>query len=102
MQRIVEKKELMERVHLLIKRRGTGTPDELAERLQVSRATVHRIMDTMKELGAPILYNFLNQTYEYEHPVNFFFGFISNNDLEEIEGREINGGFGALKKLNFL
>ena len=101
MQRIVEKKELMERVHLLIKRRATGTPDELAERLQVSRATVHRIMETMKGLGAPILYNFLNQTYEYEHPVDFFFGFINKTDLQEIDGREINGGFGGLKRLNF-
>ena len=102
MQGIVERKELMERVHLLIKRRGTGTPEELAKRLQVSRATVHRIIDTMEELGAPILYNFLNQTYEYEHPVDFFFGFVNKGSIQEIDGREINGGFGALKLLKFL
>lgn len=102
MQRIVEKKELMERVHLLVKRRSTGTPDELAERLQVSKATVHRMMDTMKSLGAPILYNFLRQTYEYEYPVDFFFGFVTNSSMQEIDGKDINGGFGGLKRLNFL
>ncbi len=101
MQRIVEKKELMERVHLLIKRSATGTPDALAKRLEVSKSTVFRIIETMRGLNAPIVYDFGRQTYEYEYPVDFFFGFINKANLQEIDGSEVNGGFGVLNRLNF-
>ena len=102
MSSLMEKTELIDRVHQLIKRRGTGTPVQLAERLDVSKATVFRLIEAMKALEAPIVYDFSSQTYVYEHDVSFSFGFIAVRDLYEIEGDNINGGFSDLKYLNFI
>ena len=102
MRSIREKSDLIERVHKLIQRRGTGTPDELASRLNMSKATVFRLIECMKDLGAPIVYDFLCQTYTYESPVEFFFGFSYPNELREINGRDINGGFARMGMLSFL
>ncbi|MCU4164998.1 hypothetical protein [Carboxylicivirga caseinilyticus] len=57
--------ESMERIHMLIKRRATGTPNELSERMEISKASLHRILDVMKELGAPIEYSAVDQSYIY-------------------------------------
>ena len=39
---------LLERMDQLVRLKATGRPKKLAERLQVSEATVFRIIDTMK------------------------------------------------------
>ena len=40
----------------LIRQKRTGTPDELAKRLSVSRATVYNIIDDLNSHGAEIRY----------------------------------------------
>jgi len=45
------------RIHELITRRQTGTPKELAEKLEVSERTVYSYVAYMREeLKAPIVY----------------------------------------------
>lgn len=92
MQSIIEKNQLIERVHLLIKRKGTGTPEELASRLNVSRATVFRIIETMKEMGAPITYDFKQANYSYEFEVDFYTGFQPIYYLSQDEKEKLRGG----------
>ncbi len=101
MRTIFEKKELIERVHLLIRRRGTGSPEELADKLGVSKSSVHRVIETMKSFGAPIVFNISRQSYEYEYPVEFYFGFFSNAKIKEIDGKEIHGGILKKPQINF-
>lgn len=102
MSRIKDKMDLIERVHLLINRRGTGTPDQLATRLKISKATLFRLIDTMKEFGAPIVYDFLVQTYTYEYSVDFVLGFMIDEKLDEIKGDDIIGGYSVTKVMSFL
>lgn len=61
-----EQLSLTLRIHSLIKRRATGTPEQLARRLNVSRATVFRKINELKSLDAPVLYCKNRQSYFYE------------------------------------
>lgn len=48
--KLTEQLQLLDRIHSLIRRKGTGTPDELAQRL------VYNHINALKELGAEISY----------------------------------------------
>lgn len=61
-----EQLRIIVRLHQLIKRKGTGTPERLAFRLNLSRASTFRYINEMKSLGAPIQYCRFKQTYYYE------------------------------------
>ena len=98
MAKLTQAIQLMERIDHLVKRRATGSPQELANRLSVSRASLHRVMEVMKELGAPIEYSIIHKSYVYSEEVNFFCGFYSN-DLTQQELIKTNGGFNTLKVL---
>ena len=69
--KFLEQIRRLERVHELIRRKSTGSPRQLASRLEVSVRTVYEIISTMKDLGGPIYYCHSRQSYCYEHPVNF-------------------------------
>lgn len=58
----------IKRLHSLVERKSTGTPDQLARKLNTSRATVFRRVDDLKGLGAEILYDKDRQTYYYRDP----------------------------------
>ena len=64
--RFLEQLNKLKRIHLLIKRKGTGTPEKLAERLNSSRASIFRDIETLKKLGAPIKYDRDRPGYYYE------------------------------------
>jgi transcriptional antiterminator len=52
-------------IHLIEKER-TGTPKELANRLELSERMVYNYVDVLKkELKAPVVYNRTKQTYQY-------------------------------------
>lgn len=69
--KFLEQIQRLERVHYLIKRKATGTPQELARRLDVSLRTVHEVIRAMKELGGPIYYCQERRSYCYEYLVEF-------------------------------
>lgn len=91
MNAIVKQLELIDRIDQLIRLQATGSPRALASRLGVSRTTVYRLIDVMKELNAPITYDLRRQSFVYEHIVRFKVGFITQ-DLSYEETRAINGG----------
>ncbi|MBS2209820.1 HTH domain-containing protein [Carboxylicivirga mesophila] len=90
--------ELMERIDRLIKRNATGTPNELAERLNISKASLYRVIDVMKEFGAPIEYCIVKQSFVYTRNVAFYCGFYAD-ELKAQELQALNGGFATLEKL---
>lgn len=89
---LIEKLKLIDRVDSLIRRRNTGTPKELSSRLNLSERSIYNLIDQMKKLGAPISYCNSSQSYKYENPVIFNFGFLSS----ESNQREIVGGSSVL------
>lgn len=52
-----EKLSLIERVDQLIRLKATGTADDLAKKLGISRRYVYLIIDMMKSMDAPIIYD---------------------------------------------
>ena len=49
----------------LIQREATGTPLQLAEKLNVSKSTANRLIAELRDRGAPILYCKHSQCYKY-------------------------------------
>ncbi|MEM7487327.1 MAG: HTH domain-containing protein [Bacteroidota bacterium] len=92
MRQLAKQIALLERVDQLIRLKATGRPKKLAEKLEVSEATVFRIIETMKELNAPVHYDLARQSYTYSEPTEFKCGFFImelNNDV----GRNLSGGY---------
>uniref|UniRef100_UPI0040485234 HTH domain-containing protein n=1 Tax=Roseivirga sp. TaxID=1964215 RepID=UPI0040485234 len=55
--------ERIQRIHELIKKRATGTPKELALKLNLSERQIYNLLELMKALGAPITYSSKLYTY---------------------------------------
>jgi predicted DNA-binding transcriptional regulator YafY len=87
--------ERIQRTNKLICRESTGNPDALANRLNISRRQVYRIIEFLKENGAPVKYNRLSETFYYENnfelQISFSIKALSENETEKIYG-------GAVKK----
>ena len=56
----------LQTINRLTKIKGTGTPKQLARRLEISERTVFRLIDLMRSLGAPIAYSKSRCSYYYE------------------------------------
>ena len=82
----------IERLHLLIKRKATGTPKELANRLQVSEASVYEYIKTLKEMGAPVAYDIYRKSYVYDKPCSLSLRY-NVQTLEEDEISYAQAGF---------
>jgi biotin operon repressor len=56
----------IERLDRLIRIKATGTPDQLADKLGMSRRSVFDYINLMKENGAPIKFCAYRQSYYYD------------------------------------
>ena len=75
MKRLVDLAKLA-RLDNLIRRAATGTPDELAERLEMSRSSLFELIAFLKnEMRAPIIYKRHRQSYVYSYTPKFYLGF---------------------------
>ena len=70
--KLIEKLYQFEHVHTLIRLKGTGTPEEFAKKLEVSKRSLERIIQEMRDIGLPIVYDTERHTYYYEREVKFF------------------------------
>jgi predicted DNA-binding transcriptional regulator YafY len=67
------------RIDQLIARKATGTPQELADKLEISESTLYEYFSVMKDLGAPIKYDKFKNTYFYEVNGRFKIKFFEEN-----------------------
>ncbi|MCG8309773.1 MAG: helix-turn-helix domain-containing protein [Cytophagales bacterium] len=58
----------------LIRRKATGTPDEFAERLDLSRSALMKYLKLLKEIKAPLEYDQYRRTYYYVFPCKLKIG----------------------------
>jgi hypothetical protein len=69
----------MQRINELIAARCTGTPAELASKLNMGLRNLYNyidvLKDSIKEFNVNILYNQCMHTYEYDQPGKLEFGF---------------------------
>ena len=85
----------IERMDTLIRRKSTGTPKELAEKLSISERWLYIFLDELRsELDCPIRYDRRKSSYVYEVPGRITIGFKS--ELRNDEIKKVSGG----KKIN--
>ncbi|WP_281991056.1 hypothetical protein [Aquimarina aggregata] len=83
MSSIIKHIQIIDRIDQLIRLQATGSPEVFADRLGVSKTKLYRILNTMKALNAPIVYDMTLQSFIYQEEVNFACGFYEkeiNND----------------------
>ena len=91
---IIEKLQFIERIDALIRRCATGTPKQLACRLEISERGLFKTLKLMKDMGAPIVYSISKESYTYEYEVEFNTGFSVSKD-------QIRNVMGGVKKMFF-
>ena len=91
MRLLIKQIAVLERVDQLVRLKATGRPKQLAKRLEVSEATVFRIIETMKEMNAPIYYDLSRQSYMYSETTKFKIGFYTE-DLDDKTTQNLSGG----------
>lgn len=69
--KFIEKVNQLQRADQLIRMKATGTPEQLASRLEISKRTVFELIAFMKRLNAPIFYCHRRRSYCYKYPVKF-------------------------------
>lgn len=74
MKKFLETLHQLERIDLLIRRKATGTPVVLANRLGVSERTVYNLIEGLRVLGAKV--SFCRSTGSYYYENNFCFRVI--------------------------
>jgi len=64
------------RLDALIRRKATGDPKELADKLEISRSSLFELISYLKEeMRAPIIYNRNRPSYVYEYTPRFCLDF---------------------------
>lgn len=93
-----EKFRKLERLDALTRRLGTGSPDELAQRLNVSVRTLHNYINDLRCLGAEIKFCPDRCTYYYVQPFQLFGHTQNNTSLPPPHFRRLSNFFGPLQK----
>ena len=75
----------------LIAMRATGTPEEFARKLQISKSTLFRLLNELKELGVDIVYNSTCRCYEFKSGKRFYIGILSEK-LDKEDMNDTKGG----------
>ncbi len=75
--------ELIDRIDQLIRLQATGTPQELATKLDISKTKLYRIINIMKALKAPLEYDLTKQSFIYAETVRFTVGFFSKEKANQ-------------------
>ncbi len=80
---------LLQRIDYLIRNRATGTPVQLASRLNVSERNIYRLLGSLRDQGFPIVYDKQTDSYLYEEPVCIEFSVVvGEENLLAIRGGE--------------
>jgi len=85
--------ERIDRIDRLIRMKATGTPADLAYRLEVSESCVKKTIQDMRELGAPIAFCFYRNSYTYRYETKFKVEFLKpleSKDLQSLQAGFIN------------
>jgi predicted DNA-binding transcriptional regulator YafY len=72
----------------LVRRKSTGCPKELANRLEVSERTVYNLIDCLRDLGAPVQYDEQKRTYRFPEGTHVDLRI----EVKEEEQSQVKGG----------
>jgi predicted DNA-binding transcriptional regulator YafY len=79
-------KSQLEQIDSLLRRRDTGTPNQLAQKLGIGRATWFEWLEQLRaDLGLPIAYDTAARTYYYTRSGQAVCGFMEEFPAGELE-----------------
>lgn len=85
---------LLDRLDRLIRIKGTGTPGQLAARLEICERHLYRLIGQLRDTGLPIGYDKNKHTYYYKEPVELSFEMkVNGKSLLFIKGGKNNFDF---------
>jgi biotin operon repressor len=87
-------------MHKLVMRQKTGTPEEFAGQLGVSRTSLYELIDELRSRGVPIAYSKSAKTFFYRQPYDIAVT-CSLRPLTCIEEKENTGGINIFSKILF-
>jgi len=87
-------------MHKLVSRQRTGTPEEFASQLGISRTSLYELIDELRSRGAPIVYSKSAKTFFYRHPYDIAIT-CSLRPLTYSEQKENTGGRNIFSKILF-
>ena len=94
MKRLIDLVKL-DRLDHLIRHAATGTPEELAERIEMSRSSLFELITYLREdMGAPIIYISSRPSYMYSYTPKFHLGF-EREQINAVEMENAHGGGGG-------
>ncbi|MEN6352849.1 MAG: hypothetical protein ABFD02_05280 [Bacteroidales bacterium] len=87
-------------MHKLVSRQKTGTPEEFARQLGVSRTSLYELIDEFRLRGAPISYSKSAKTFYYSQPYDIAITCLLR-PLTYNEEKENIGGINIFPKILF-
>jgi hypothetical protein len=91
MMNFLQQVEQYQRLHNLIEQSKTGTPQELAEILNISRSKLYLFLDNMKSIDAPIKYDRSLKSFFYDSSFKLDIE-VNIKTITPTEARIIYGG----------
>ncbi len=86
------KQSKIQRIDCLLRLKSTGSPEEFAAKLDLSRSTLMRYLSKLKVMGAPIEFCYERNSYLYTESVQYFAGFVPKDKVKELDAYTIKGG----------
>jgi biotin operon repressor len=87
-------------MHKLVSRQKTGTPEEFARQLGVSRTSLYELIDELRLRGVPIAYSKSAKTFFYRQPYEIAVT-CSLRPLTYDEEKESSGGLNIFSRILF-
>ena len=69
---LFETTDRLSRMHQMIKREATGSPDEFAGKFNIKRRQLYNILEEFKDYGAEIKYSRIKNSFYYENEFDVF------------------------------
>ena len=98
--KVFEYLDRISKMHKLVSRQITGTPEEFADQLGVSRTSLYELIDELRSRGAPIAYSKSSKTFFYRQPYDIAIT-CSLRPLSYTEEKENTGGRNLFPKILF-
>lgn len=80
----------LEKLHKFIREEHTGTPQQVAEKLAISRSTLYEMLTYLKDVGATVEYSRNRRTFYYAKKfhlkVEVIVTVLKNEEAEKIIG----------------
>jgi biotin operon repressor len=98
--KIFEYLDRIEMAHKLVSRQKTGTPEEFAKQLGVSRTSLYELIDELRSRGVPISYAKSAKTFFYQQPYDIAVTCVMK-PLTYSEKKENAGGINLFSTILF-